>query len=109
MGLVCILRKLGLSTISSFLETAITIGVIIKLTIIETPMSVKVYISSPTLHGIFLHSSFNNGKIIRNICCLIHSQSNDFSTLVEYKTTHKTQLYINYFYYVSVANIFILH
>ncbi|WP_206781440.1 hypothetical protein, partial [Staphylococcus pseudintermedius] len=39
-----------------------TIGVIIKLTIIETPMSVKVYISSPTLHGIFLHSSFNNGK-----------------------------------------------
>ena len=48
IGFVCTLRKLGLSTKFNFLDIAIIMGVIIKLTIIVNAMSNNVYISSPS-------------------------------------------------------------
>ena len=50
IGLVCTFLKLGRSTKSNFFDTAMIMGVIIKLTIMVNAMSSKVYISSPSLN-----------------------------------------------------------
>ena len=49
IGLVCTFLKLGRSTKSNFFDTAMIMGVIIKLTIMVNASS-KVYISSPSLN-----------------------------------------------------------